>query len=561
MTRSAPEPGGRQLEQAAVLLQAWMEGAASDQDALAILAAARTQAPDANGRLDEMLLRELRRARQGLIESGEMIEEAQKILDQYGASPWIPARFLYTEPTRLGDMAVVVNGGGQRVVAVGRDADITGLKTGQWIYLNAEQSVLAAVAGGERPQTGEMAAFERYTGDGRIVLKSGNDEQILVAAAAALDDTALRPGDTVRWDRPARLCLEKMSDGERNPYLLEQVEDIPLDRIGGQHDNLDRLRDALVDSLLYPELAERYRLPCSHSLLLHGPPGCGKTAMTRAVFSEIQRRAGMPVYLAVVKASQWESKWVGQTQANIASLFASLRTAASEGAIAALFVDEIEAVGRIRGSVSGHHSDKALSALLNEMNGFRELKNVSIVAACNRKDLLDAALLSRFGAEISVRRPDRRGAQEIFGVHLEPEIPYQGEGGAEAVRAEMIDRAVSSLFAPNADGELCVLKLRDARTRTVSARELVSGRLIQQIALAAKDRARRRHKATGTAGLCAADMDEALVEARERLATTLTPHNAHNHLESLAEDEVVLGVEPIRRRVTRAHRFLVAVGG
>lgn len=124
----------------------------------------------------------------------------------------------------------------------------------------------------------------------------------------------------------------------------------------------------------------------------------------------------------------------------------------------------------------------------------------------------------------------------------------------------MIERAVSRLYAPNADSELCVLKLRDGKTRPVVSRELVSGRLIQQISQTVKRRALQREIESCEPGLRLEDMDEALSEARERLAATLTPYNVHNHLETLAEDEVVVAVEPVSRRVAGPMRYVTLPG-
>lgn len=429
MTRAAPEAGRVSAAQAihqVQMMHRWTEGAVTRQDMLKFLQESRGVSPESSFSLDDLLLRHLETTRQGLLEARSGLDEMQKLLNQYGAAPLMPAIYLYPEETRHGRMALVAAGNGRRVVSLAKEVDGSGLRCGDLVYLSADQSVLVAAADAGRRQGGEIAAFDRYTADGRIVLKSRSDDQIVVEASSALDDTALKPGDSVRWDRTARLCLEKMETAAHNPYLLQQVEEVPLERIGGQKGNLRKIRDALLNSLIYPDRARRYRLPCSNTLLLYGPPGNGKTCMTRAVFSEIQRLSGKKVFLAVVKASQWESMWVGQTQANIAALFSSMRRAADEGHIAVLFIDEIEAVGRIRGNASGHHSDKALSALLNEMNGFQELQNVSLIGACNRKDLLDAALLSRFGDEIPVRRPDMPAAREIFAIHLEGDLMMPG---------------------------------------------------------------------------------------------------------------------------------------
>ncbi len=554
---SRTEKNTDSLQDALRVLRAWQNGEASQADALASLQSARSRVPESSPELDDLLLSQISMYRTGLQEADAQMEETQTLLDKYSEAPLIPALFLYMEQTPQGEMALVACGNGRRIVALSSYVNANALHTGESVYLSSDQSVLVKTAD-SRPQSGEIANFERYTSDARIVLRSTHsDEKVVVEAASSLQDIALRPGDLVRWDRAARLCQEKMDDSERNPYLLEQVEDIPLESIGGQQGNLNRIQEALLNSLLYPDRTKQYRLPCSNTLLLYGPPGNGKTCMTRAVFAEIQRRSGKKVFLSVVNASSWESMWVGQTQANITALFTSMRQAAAEGNIAVLFIDEIEAVARTRGSYAGHHDDKALSTLLNEMNGFQQLHNVSVVGACNRKDLLDSALLSRFGDQIPVHRPDIRGAKEIFSVHLEEDIPYQAcQGIAGNTRTEMIERAVSRLYAPNAESEICVLKLRDGKTRTVAIKELVSGRLIQQICHSVKRRALQREINTGDKGLRLDDMEVALAEAIQRLITTLTPQNVHDHLESLPEDEHVVGVDPILRRVVRPLRYM-----
>ena len=539
------------------VLDAWNREEIDAATALRCLQDLRGRTSEAAKLVDEVVLKQLYTMHAGLVESRENIDQIQGLIDQYAAAPLIPAVYLHPEETRLGDMAVVTSGGARRAVAIGDAVDTSSLTRGAQIYLSADMSVLVATSSDARSDGSDLAQFERFTSDGRVMIRLKTDEQLVVDAAADLNEQALEFGDTVRWDRAARICVEKMADGVRSPYLLEAVEDIPLSSIGGQKQNLSRIREALLLGLLHPELARQYRVPCSNSLLLYGPPGNGKTSMTRAVFSEIQRISGRKVLLAVVKASQWESMWVGQTSANISALFAEMRKASEAGNIAVLFIDEIDAVGRIRGSQTGHHSDKALGTLLTEMNGFKEVENVSIVAACNRKDLLDPALTSRFGEELLVRRPDMLSAREIFSIHLEEALPFAEDAvSSVATRAELIDCAVSRLYAPNAGNEVCTLKLRDGKTRTISAAALVSGRLIQQISLIAKKRAIHRVIANGPTGLKREDMEVAISEALERMATLLTPHNAHSYLETLGEDEQVVAVEPIRRRVDRPMHYL-----
>jgi SpoVK/Ycf46/Vps4 family AAA+-type ATPase len=196
------------------------------------------------------------------------------------------------------------------------------------------------------------------------------------------------------------------------------------------------------------------------------------------------------------------------------------------------------------------------------MDGFHRLKNVAIIAASNRKDLLDPALLSRMAVQIPIRRPGLRAAREILAVHLPAALPYHPNGvSAASTRSEIIDTAVSKLYAPNAGNELCTLKFADGKTRVVAAHELVSGRLLKQICLSAKQTAFHRDAARGRRGIEVTDMETAVGEALQQLATSLTPSNVHHHLDDLAADQAVIAVVPHVSRVPNRQRYLSARKG
>jgi SpoVK/Ycf46/Vps4 family AAA+-type ATPase len=288
-----------------------------------------------------------------------------------------------------------------------------------------------------------------------------------------------------------------------------------------------------------------------------GPPGCGKTLMGRVAAAEIRRMTGVTCHFVVIKPAEWENEFVGATQRNIRNCFAAMNQATAADDFVLLFLDEVEAVGRLRGSVTGFHNDKFLAALLAELDGFTARGRVAIVAATNRKDLLDPALLERLSdLEISVQRPDMRAARDIFAVHLTERFPFSPNGeAAHDTRRELIDRAVSRMFAPNAENELCAVRFRDGKTRTVAARELASGRLIEQICRAARQTAFLREVQAGERGIRVADIDDAVADAIERLTTTLTPRNIRAYLNDLPQDIDVVSVEPIVRQTRRAHRY------
>jgi hypothetical protein len=115
---------------------------------------------------------------------------------------------------------------------------------------------------------------------------------------------------------------------------------------------------------------------------------------------------------------------------------------------------------------------------------------------------------------------------------------------------------VSLLYAPNADNELCTLRLRDGKTRVVAARALTSGRRLDQICRGARRTAFLRDVRSADAGLRQSDVLDAACDAMERLATTLTPRNAHAYLADLPQDVDVVSVEPMARRAARPHRYV-----
>ena len=327
--------------------------------------------------------------------------------------------------------------------------------------------------------------------------------------------------------------------------------------MGGQEQALDRLLGALTASLVSPEAARLFLVGDRHSILMWGPPGCGKTLMARVAAAEVSRLSGKRCRFGVVKPGEWEDPFVGVTQQNIRNTFRALKEAAQEGP-AVLFLDEIEAVGRIRGEAVGHHSDKFLDALLAELDGFEDRTNVAIVAATNRKDLLDPALLGRLSdAEVQVGRPDLRGAEAILDIHLPAGVPVSPNGkAAGATRAELIGAAAGRLYGPNAGNELCRLRFRDGRTRTVCACELASGRMLEQVCRDARFRAFQRYVRGGERGVCMEDMDCAVSAAIERLSSALSVRNARAYLADLPQDVDIVAVEPVVRKVSRPHHYL-----
>ena len=516
----------------------------------------RAQSREVDLQLDSFMVQQLAQQRQGLLQAQVQQKEFKELVDKIFATPWHPAIFLRLEMMPVGARALVNYNGSRRVVAIADQVDSRDLKPGDEVFLNQELNFIVAKSQWGAPRFGETAVFERYTEDRRLILKQRDDE--VVVDAGPLQDIEIRNGDRVRWDRAGWIALERVPSAEGRKFLLDEVPNIPRNQVGGQDANLETLISTLIPILSFPDKAKKYGLGGRRSILLVGPSGVGKTLMARFAASELAALSGVNCRFGVVKPAEWESPWVGETQANIRSCFKALKEAAADG-FAVLFLDEIEAVGRVRGGAVGQHSDKFLAAFLAELDGFAQRGNVAIIAATNRKDMVDPALLERLSdVEIEVKRPDLQGARAIFGIHLPEMLPYSPNGNAAAhTRSDMIESAVTRFYSPNAaDNEISVLHFRDGKRRVVTARELASGRLFEQICRAARQAAFLRDIRGGEPGLCVADIADAVSDAIQRLGSTLTIHNARAYLHDLPQDVDVVSAEPVVRRAARPHRYL-----
>jgi len=511
--------------------------------------------PDRVGPLQQQLVLLVDQLNRGLVEAQGGLAELMQLNERLTRPPWHLAVYHFALPDS--QQAVVSHAGRLRVVGLDEGLDPAEFERGDDVFLSGDANLLVGRSPWGCSPVGETAEFVRFLDTHRAVIRY-RDEEVVVDCAESLAGEVLAEGDVVRWQRETYLALEKVEREPSRRYFLDEVPDASPAQVGGQRSALTTLIASLTTVLVDPVKAAAYHLTARQSILLVGPPGCGKTLMARVAAAETMRISGKRCHFALVKPSEWEDPYVGGTQAKIRDCFESLRARAGRDEHVVLFMDEVESSGRTRGHLMGHHSDKFVAALLAELDGFAARGGVAIVAATNRKDMVDPSLLERISdVEIQVPRPDLAGAGEIFRVHLPETLPFSPNGSACAeTRSELIDVAVARLFDPNCDNKLATVKMRDGTQHTVAARDLVSGRLIQQICRAACQRAFLRDMSLGDRGLRTGDIEEAVADAIDRLSTTLSLHNVRSYLPALPQDLDVVSVEPVVRRVKRAHRFL-----
>ncbi len=466
---------------------------------------------------------------------GELKEHVEKLVEP----PWHTGTFVRLHETPRGLLAEVVHGGGRQLIGCGDDVDPQSLSAGAEVYLNAERTVIVRAPAGGGAGIGEVATVERPLPDRRLLIRV-RDAQMVISAAETLGP--VKAGNAVRWLPHAALAVEPIPAAEGLRMTPQIAAGVPAQLVGI---DVGDLIDRVTGWAASPAAAQRYRLNGNRSVLMHGPAGCGKTLIMRSIAHALSERTGRQCRVDIVNGSELESPYVGETQQNIKRRF---REANEHDGPAIIFLDEVEAVGRIRGGASAHFADKFLVTLMTELDGIEPRSQVVVIAATNRKDLLDPAFLERLSAlELHVPRPKQAAAREMLEVHLPEDLPYRPNGAqAPDTRQSLVEYAVARLFYPNGRNDVARLRFRDGTTRLVAARELISGRLIEQICVAAREQAFLREVRNGPPGLCAADMEVAVAGALARLRSELSIHNVRSHLEDLPADADVIAVESIR---------------
>ena len=194
--------------------------------------------------------------------------------------------------------------------------------------------------------------------------------------------------------------------------VLVEVPDVKWEDVGGLEDVKQELAEAVEWPLKYPEVFSSLDTKPPRGILLFGPPGTGKTLLAKAVANESECN------FISVKGPELLSKWVGESERGVRQIFRKARQAAPS----IIFFDEIDALVPKRGTYMGssHVTESVVSQILTELDGLEELKNVMVLGATNRPDMLDEALLrpGRLDRVIYVPPPDRDGRKKIFEVYL-----------------------------------------------------------------------------------------------------------------------------------------------
>jgi proteasome-associated ATPase len=478
---------------------------------------------------NERLAATLREAREQIIALKEEVEKLTAPPSGFGV-------FLGVND----DGTINISSGGRKLrVNVHPDIDPKSLQPGQELMLNEALNVVEACT---YEVQGEVVQLKEMLGVDRALVIGNADEERVVQIGEPLRNRTLRAGDSLLLDARSGFVLEHLPKPEVEELILEEVPDISYQDIGGLADQIEQIRDAVELPFLHADLFAEHQLKPPKGILLYGPPGCGKTLIAKAVANSLAKKVaevtGKPSgrsYFLNIKGPELLNKYVGETERQIRLIFQRAKEKSSEGVPVIVFFDEMDSIFRTRGSgVSSDVENTIVPQLLSEIDGVEQLKNVIVIGASNREDMIDPAILrpGRLDVKIKIERPDADAARDIFSKYLLSSLPLAEDvvasaaGDREAALTRIIDEGVKRMYADADENRFLEVTYANGDKEVLYFKDFNSGAMIENIVNRAKKMAIKRFLETSEKGIKATDLFGAVTDEfkeNEDLPNTTNP--------------------------------------
>mmetsp|Transcript_89228 Transcript_89228/g.235948 ORF Transcript_89228/g.235948 Transcript_89228/m.235948 type:complete len:588 (-) Transcript_89228:621-2384(-) len=261
-----------------------------------------------------------------------------------------------------------------------------------------------------------IGQFSEMVDQNRGIVSSTTGSNYFVRILSTLNRELLKPSSSVALHRHSHAVVDILppeADSTVQSLAMSEKPDVTYADVGGMDIQKQEIKEAVELPLTNVELYAQIGIDAPSGVLLYGPPGTGKTMLAKAVANQTTA-----TFIRMV-GSEFVQKYLGEGPRMVRDVFRLAR----ENAPAIVFIDEIDAIGRQRGSGMGGGNDEreqTLNQILTEMDGFEGNSGVIVVAATNRSDILDSALLrpGRFDRRVQVDLPDVKGREQILNVHL-----------------------------------------------------------------------------------------------------------------------------------------------
>ena len=413
----------------------------------------------------------------------------------------------------------VISGGRQMRVNAQPSIEIKELQRGQQVLVNDSMNIVEVR---DFDRQGQVVTIKEILSDDRLLVMAHADEERVVELAGPLQRVFLRIGDHVRIDPRHGLAYERLIRPEVEELVLEEVPDVTYAQVGGLHEQIEAIKDAVELPYVHRDLFEEYGLVAPKGVLLYGPPGCGKTLIAKAVANSladaVARRTGHDdarSYFLNIKGPELLNKYVGETERQIRLIFQRAREKSDEGVPVIVFFDEMDSLFRTRGTgISSDVESTIVPQLLSELDGVEMIKNVIVIGASNREDLIDPAILrpGRLDVKIKIARPNTSAARQIFKIYLGTDLPFDAgaleEAGGDPVCLvdSMVDQVVHRMYAESDENRFLEVTYQNGDREILYFRDFASGAMIENIVRRAKKAAIKRRIAGDSGGISTEDL-------------------------------------------------------
>jgi proteasome-associated ATPase len=331
-----------------------------------------------------------------------------------------------------------------------------------------------------------------------------------------LEHEALKEGDEVILDPTQKVIMKRLPKRQSKTLVEDDYVEVTWEQVGGQEKVIEEVRKVIEYPILHAEIISKmeYRMP--KGFLFYGPPGCGKTLIGKAILSDVvsqlkskdEGSRDLEGRFIHVKGPEILNMWLGESERKVREIFKRAREYKEKGKLPFIFIDEAESVLGTRQAMRVNNISNTLVPMFcAEMDGIQSVREMVVILATNRPDLIDPAVLrpGRIDRKIKVGRPNRKDCEAILKVYLKPELPIEGD-----LMEDLVRPFLGHLFKKTPEQEALILTLRSGEFKKLYWKDFISGALLEGIVLRAKERAIERAIAGEELQIKADDLTQAL---------------------------------------------------